>query len=111
MSAKRTVQGQIEAYNAADLEGFLASYSDTIQIFQPPNAEPAVSGKGRMRAIYADRLARASSHVEILSRTVLGDKVVDHERLHGLAEQPFEAVVVYAVADGLIQTAWFFMAE
>ena len=38
----------------------------------------------------------------------MGNKVVDHERVWGVHEQPFEAVAVYEVSAGLIQNVWFF---
>ncbi|HSW82906.1 MAG TPA: hypothetical protein VLH12_05490, partial [Usitatibacter sp.] len=47
-------------------------------------------------------------HAEILSRIVMGNKVIDHERVSGIGEKPLEAVAVYEVADGLIKTVWFF---
>jgi hypothetical protein len=37
--------------------------------------------------------------------------VVDHERIHGVRDQPYEAAVVFEVADGLIRKVWFFNPE
>ena len=42
---------------------------------------------------------------------VLGNKVVDHERIHGVRAAPFETVAVYEIVDGLISVVWFFSAE
>jgi hypothetical protein len=38
----------------------------------------------------------------------MGNKVIDHERIAGIREQPLEAVAVYEVTQGLIRTVWFF---
>ena len=50
-------------------------------------------------------------HAELLHRSVLGDKVIDHERITGLRSEPVEAVAAYLVRDGLIQNVWLFYAE
>lgn len=39
---------------------------------------------------------------------VLGNKVIDHERVRGIQEHPIEAVAVYEVVSGLIETVWFY---
>ena len=50
-------------------------------------------------------------HATIVNRMVLGNKVIDHERVVGIKEVPIEAVAVYEVADGLIRAVWFFYPE
>lgn len=47
---------------------------------------------------------------DLVNRMVLGRKVIDHERIHGVREAPFEAAVYEVGADGLIATVWFFEA-
>jgi hypothetical protein len=41
----------------------------------------------------------------------VGNKVIDHEKVYGMAEQPYGVLVVYEVLDGLIVNAWFYPAE
>ena len=41
----------------------------------------------------------------------MGNKVIDHERIHGVREVPYEAVAIYEVRQGLISTVWFLGAE
>ena len=105
------VQRQLEAYNARDLERFAATYADTVRIFRMPATEPAISGKAQLREVYRQRFSSPSLHAEILARVVLGNKVVDHERVRGIREQPLEALAVYEVASNLIQTVWFFYPD
>ena len=111
MSASDVVQRQVEAYNARDLERFVALYADAVRIFRMPSVEPAISGKAQLGEVYRARFSAASLHAEILNRIVLGNKVIDHERVRGIQEHPVEAVAVYEVAGDLIQTVWFFYAE
>ncbi len=106
------VQRQLEAYNARDLAGFLATYSDAVRIYRPPAAEPVFAGKEALARFYAsERFNRVALKADILNRTVLGNKVIDHELIWGVREQPFEVAVVYEVVDSLIQTIWQFPAE
>jgi hypothetical protein len=112
LSCEETVQRQLEAYNAVDLERFVAEYSDDVRVFRPPAAEPAISGKAAFREFYAtQRFCHAGLHAQLLNRMVLGSKVIDHERISGVREQPFEMAVVYEVADGKIRRVWSYAAE
>jgi hypothetical protein len=102
------VQRQVDAYNARDLERFIATYAEGIRMLRMPAAEPAVSGNAQLAEAYRARFSVPELHAEILARIVLGDKVIDHERVRGIREQPVEAVAVYEIASDLIQTVWFF---
>jgi hypothetical protein len=106
------VQLQLEAYNAHDLARFLATYSDSIRIYRPPNPEPVFSGKPALSRFYAaERFNRPALRADILNRTVLGNKVIDHELVWGVHDKPFEIAAVYEVIDGLIQTVWQFPTQ
>lgn len=102
------VQRQLEAYNARDLERFAATYCDDITIYRMPATAPAISGKAQLRDVYRQRFASTGLHAEILARVVLGNKVIDHERVVGIRPQPLEALAIYEVSGGLIRSVWFF---
>ena len=112
MSPQAVVQRQLEAYNARDLQRFLAEYSDDIQVFRPPAALPAIVGKKAFGEFYAtQRFNHAGLHADLLGRMAFGNKVVDHERISGVREQPFDMAVVYEVSNGLIIRTWGFASE
>jgi hypothetical protein len=111
MNVSDIVQRQLEAYNARDLERFVDTYADTIKIFRMPSTEPAISGKVELTEAYRQRFNSPSLHAEILTRVILGNKVIDHERVSGIREHPVEAVAIYEVASNLIQTVWFFYPD
>ena len=105
--AETLVQRQLEAYNARDLEAFLANFSDDIEVFRPPQAEPAIAGRKAFAAFYAsERFNRPGLHAEVLNRMIMGRIVIDHERISGVRDEPFEMAVVFEVADGLIRRMW-----
>jgi hypothetical protein len=111
MNATEVVQRQLEAYNARDLDAFAATYADTIRIFRMPSTEPAIVGMAKLREVYRARFSSAGLHAEIVNRIVIGNKVIDHERVVGIEQNPVEAVAVYEVADDLIQVVWFFYPD
>lgn len=108
LSPETVVQRQLDAYNAHDLVRFLAEYADGIRIYRLPASDPAMEGKQALAEFYAtQRFNHAELHADLLNRMVLGSKVIDHERVSGLQEQPFEVAAVYEVTDGLIRSVWF----
>jgi len=112
MNLVSVVQRQLEAYNERDLERFVAAYSDTVQIFRPPVLQPAISGMAQLSEFYrTQRFNLPALKAEILNRMVLGSRVIDHERIWGVRDKPFEVAVVYEVVDDKIQTVWAFAAE
>lgn len=103
------VQRQLEAYNARDLERFVAQYAEDIRVFRPPSPEPVLVGKPALARHYADnRFTLPGLHAEVVNRMVSGSIVVDHERITGLQTDVVEAIAVYAVSDGLIHAVWFY---
>ena len=94
------VQKQLEAYNAHDLEAFAATY--------------AVRGIAQLRERYAPAFADATLHAEIVNRMVVGNTVVDHERVRRrFPEGPgtLEAIAIYMVENGKIAKVWFRRGE
>jgi hypothetical protein len=61
--------------------------------------------------VYQARFSVPALHADILARIVLGNKVIDHERVRGVRQHPIEAVAIYEVSSDLIQTVWFFQGE
>ncbi|WP_366914883.1 nuclear transport factor 2 family protein [Alkalimonas sp.] len=106
------VQRQLEAYNAKDLAAFCRCYHPDIAIYRMPASSPALKGLDALRQFYAsERFTLPALRAEVLSRMVVGNKVIDHERVHGLSDRPSEVAVVYQVEAGLITKAWFYPAS
>ncbi|MEO7762677.1 MAG: nuclear transport factor 2 family protein [Casimicrobiaceae bacterium] len=100
------------AYNARDLDRFIAEYADDVRVFRLPSADPAISGKRALAEHYAaNRFNLPDLHAALVDRMIMGNKVLDHERIVGVRPDPFEAIAVYEVVDDLIKTVWFFNAD
>lgn len=100
------VQRQVNAYNARDIDAFVAAYSPAIEIYRYPD-KLLMAGRAALRKEYAALFDETPSlHCEILEREVKGNIVVDRERITG-GEKPVEASARYEVRDGLITRVWF----
>jgi len=111
MTPEQAVQHQLDAYNAHDLDRFLAVYDENVRIYRPPASEPSMVGRAALGQFHGtQRFTLPALHAALVRRIVAGNKVVDHERVTGLTEQPFEVAVVYEVLQGKITAVWYFPA-
>lgn len=100
-------QQQLNAYNQRDIEAFLEPYSDDVEIYSFPN-ELQGKGKAAMRERYRSMFEKSPElHCELVNRIVLGDTVIDQERVTGIAGRTLEAIAIYAVRDGKIVRVTF----
>lgn len=100
------VQQQLDAYNARDIDAFLATYTDDVTLYQFPNT---LTGKGKesMRQQYGSMFSSITDlNAEIVKRTVIGNKVIDKEKVTANGTI-FYAVAIYEVTDGLISKVTF----
>jgi hypothetical protein len=106
------VARQLVAYNARDLARFTAEFADDVTVYRLPATEPVLRGRDALAAYYAEhRFSLPDLRAEVLQRLVVGTKVVDHERLHGVRPEPYEIVAVYDVRDARIRAVWFHAAD
>ena len=111
-SAESVVQRQLDAYNAHDLEGWLATYANDAQQFEYP-ATLLADGIEAIRERAINRFGEANLHARLLGRTVMGNIVIDHEDVtRTFPEGPgkVELVAIYQVVEGKIKTASFVLS-
>lgn len=106
---ERAIQGQLESYNARDLEGFLSWYADDVQGIDHDTGTVLFTNRDEMAPRYMERFKDSALHCTVLSRMVLNRVVVDYESLT-TSKGPVEAIVIYDVnQDGLIGRVRFAM--
>ncbi len=93
------IDEQVIAYNARDLERFIATYSSEVVI---EDGEGNVLGKGhdQMRKAYGDLFGSSPElHADIVNRLSIGPYVVDEEQVTGIGGSPTQvhAIVIYRV--------------
>ena len=104
-SPEAIVQRQLNAYNARNIKAFMDTYSDDVELYNFPNQ---LIGKG-MESIkkYETRFANTPNlYCEIEKRIVLGNKVIDHEKVRA-GKNNFSAVAVYEIENGKIKKVTF----
>jgi hypothetical protein len=102
------VQRQLNAYNARDLDAFLATYHPDARLYGFPN-RLEVDGRAAMRSDYERLFAETPAlHAEVPQRIVMGNHVIDEEVVTGLpGGRTVRATAIYEVRDGLIANVWF----
>jgi hypothetical protein len=110
MSASDTVARQVDAFNAHDLEGYLACYSSDVLV-TTGHGDVLLEGIDPVRKQYAEWFTQlAALHPEVHHRIERGDWVVDDE--HATAEGlDVEALVAYHVMDDRIDRVVVMTAE
>ena len=100
------VQEQLDAYNAADLERFVATFSKDMAAVKYPG-EVLYTGHEGLRKSYGDFFKNNPNHeVFIKHRTVQGNKVIDVELYSKTGKRedvrPGFYVAIYTVENGKI---------
>ncbi len=107
--AAAVVQRQLDAYNARDLDAWLATYHPDAELFEL-HGPLLARGRDAIAARMQVRFAEPGLHATLLSRTVLGQLVVDHERVtRNFPERlgSIEMLCVYEVGGDVIVKASF----
>ncbi len=100
------VQKQLDAYNARDIDAFMDTYSNNIELYNFPNKSTR-KGKEAMREGYAGFFENTPDlHCEIKNRIVIGNKVIDEEYITANGKS-FSAVAIYEVENGKIAKVTF----
>ncbi len=112
-SPENIVQKQLDAYNARDVDAIMGTYAEDAQQFEHP-AKLLASGSAQLRERFAIRFQEPNLHATLLKRIVMGNVVIDHERVtRTFPEGPgnIQLIAIYEVQNGKIAKAWFIFGE
>ena len=107
------VQRQLDAYNAKDVEAWLSTYAPDAEQFNL-HGERLAQGHDAMRKRYVTRFEEPELHARLISRTAIGNVVVDAEEVtrnfpEGLGT--IEMLCIYEVVEGRIRRASFAIGQ
>ncbi|MCC5919281.1 MAG: nuclear transport factor 2 family protein [Cyclobacteriaceae bacterium] len=105
LTAEQVVQEQLEAYNKRDINRFIETFHPEAELWDYLGKQPKVRGLNNVKAIYAQLFQDSPElHSELLNRIVIGNKVIDYEKITGRQGQneALLLVMVYEIKDGLI---------
>src|ERR1700730_9031418 len=113
IDAEGIVQRQLDAYNARDIDGFMAMWAADAQYFEHP-AKLLASGAAEILAGHIAGYKKANLFGLLIKRTVDGNKVVDQEvvtRTFAEGTGRVDVVAIYEVKDDKIANAWFILGS
>ncbi|WP_264558070.1 nuclear transport factor 2 family protein [Flavobacterium sp. N1718] len=100
------VQRQVNAYNLRNIDAFLDTYSDDVEIYTFPN-KLEFKGKERMRSDYGAMFSQAANlHCEIVNRIVDGNRVIDKEHVR-FNDKALDGTAIYVIENGKISKVYF----
>ncbi len=102
------VQQQLNAYNAHDLEAFLAPYAADVEIYST-SGKLQMKGKEEMRKQYSFITRMPGLYCRLVNRIVSGNTVIDHEEIW-LSSKPANlqyGAAIYVIEKGKISKVYF----
>jgi hypothetical protein len=103
------IQRQLDAYNARDIEAFMATWAEDAEYYEHPNTLLA-RGHAQIRERHMARFLEPNLYGKLVKRMVVENKVVDQEvvtRTFPEGTGSVEVIALYEVAEGKIAKAWF----
>lgn len=100
------VNKQLEKYNERNIKAFVETYSEDIKLYKLPETV-TLEGQSALKTEYGLFFQQTPDlNAEIVNRIVLGNKVIDKEKVT-INGQTFFAIAIYEVKDGLISKVTF----
>ena len=111
LTPREVVQGQLDAYNARDIDTFMGFWAEDAEMLSFPS-EVLARGTVEIRARHVARFKEPNLFGELVNRIALGTLVIDQEivtRTFSEGTGQVDVVAIYEVDDGKIRRAWFKM--
>ena len=109
MTPAEVVNLQLAAYNRRDVYAFVATYAEDACLYEMPHARLLFRGRAEIAEHYGTKtFKREGLRADLLGRSVMGNKVIDHEQSWGFPSGPREVIAVYEVDGDLITAVWFY---
>lgn len=100
MTPEQVVQNQLEAYNQRDINAFMSVIDPKVTFHNFSEGVETMKGRQACKEFYAALFeASPNLHSKIITRTVFGNKIIDHESITGRNgnDEPLELVLIYEV--------------
>ena len=112
-SPESIIKKQLDAYNAKNIDTWLATYAHDAKQYQFPDTL-LTSGHAEIRARTEPRFLEPNLHAKLISRTVIGNIVIDHEEVMRTFPEGagvIELTCINLVENNKIQTASFIFGK
>ena len=102
------VQKQVDAYNAHDLDAFVACHGAAIEFRTMDGKVNPEKGLAALRRGYEDLFKRFPKlKVTVLKRISQGPFVIDQQQAEGMGPKPITVTAIYETSQGKIIRVWF----
>ena len=109
MTPQQLIQQQVDAYNQRDLQAFTTCFHQDIKLYNYGESAPYLTGMDALAASYKEVFEQSPNlHATIDYRIVLGNTIIDHEKVTGRKGIDFiEVVVIYQVEGEKIKSVTY----
>jgi hypothetical protein len=104
LTPAETVDASVKAFNAHDANAFARYFSEDVQVFDYPDTLK-LRTRAALLATYANAfLKNPLIKTTVMQRIIVGNRVVDHERVQRTPDSiPLDVIVLNEVRNGLIE--------
>lgn len=103
------VEAQLKAYNARDIDAFMAVFHQDVELWALGGDAPVAKGFDNVKELYTQLFEKSPNlHSAVINRSVIGNKVIDYEIITGRNndDTPLYLVMVYEIKEGKIFRAY-----
>ena len=105
--ARTIADAQLVAYNACDMDSYLALFHNDAELINLPDQSVIATGIEAIRAMYEKRFATPGLRCEVQHRTEIGNIAIDRETVFTDANPPVDILAMYEVVDSKIKRIFF----
>lgn len=105
--ARAVADAQLVAYNARDMEAYLALFHENAVLVNLPGQDVIASGIEAIRDMYTRRFATPGLRCEVHQRLEIGSIAIDRETVHTDENPPLDILAMYEVTGGKIARIFF----
>lgn len=105
--ARAVADAQLEAYNACDLEAYLALFHDDAVLVNLPGQEVIAKGIDAIAEMYAARFATPGLLCRVHHRSEIGNIAIDRETVYTDGQSSLDILAMYEVVNRKIKRIFF----
>ena len=105
--ARAIADAQLVAYNACDMDSYLALFHENALLVNLPNQEVVAEGIEAIRVMYEARFKTPGLRCEVHHRSEIGNIAIDRETVHTDGNSPVDILAMYEVVDNRIRRIFF----
>ena len=107
VTARAVADAQLVAYNAQDMDAYLALFHEDATLVNLPGQEVVAAGIDAIRAMYDVRFQTPGLRCEVHHRSEIGNIAIDRETVYTDGNPPVDILAMYDVTGGKIKRIFF----